>query len=369
MTTHKLPFSADVEKLACVLNSCEIATFIEDLEETKLTGRRGYATKALVGISLVKSIYSISTWTRTLALVREHEKLKHALGCSCDSDVPSIYSCYRFTVKLRKHKSLLDKCIQEVICALHSELPEMGVNIAIDGSDIPAYANGRTLLKRNGPKREKFADPDATWSRRSASSNRPGGAYYGYKLHAAVCTKTGLPLAWRTETARDAEQSLAALLVEKVKENGFSANTCALDKGYDSQHIHKDLEELSCRPIIPMREFTKNTHPVTCEHGEWKFAGSDYKRQCSQWRCPTGECEPKVKRIKASRINSLIPRSTERWKKLYRGRSAIEREFGHLKTQWALLPLKVRTLERVKLHVDLTILARLSCALARAKLA
>jgi hypothetical protein len=43
----------------------------------------------------------------------------------------------------------------------------------------------------------------------------------------------------------------------------------------------------------------------------------------------------------------------------------VEREFGRLKNEWALAPLRVRRIERVRLHADLTILAKLSCALAR----
>ena len=47
------------------------------------------------------------------------------------------------------------------------------------------------------------------------------------------------------------------------------------------------------------------------------------------------------------------------------GPSLVEREFGRLKHEWALLPLRVRGIERVRLHADLTILAKLACALAR----
>jgi hypothetical protein len=72
-------------------------------------------------------------------------------------------------------------------------------------------------------------------------------------------------------------------------------------------------------------------------------------------------------RVKADRLHPLIPRETLRWKGLYRRRAAVEREFGRLKHEWALTPLRVRGIERVRLHVDLTILAKLSCALARTR--
>jgi hypothetical protein len=53
--------------------------------------------------------------------------------------------------------------------------------------------------------------------------------------------------------------------------------------------------------------------------------------------------------------------------RLYRRRAAVEREFGRLKNDWALSPLRVRGLDRVRLHADLTILAKLACTLSRAR--
>ncbi len=71
--------------------------------------------------------------------------------------------------------------------------------------------------------------------------------------------------------------------------------------------------------------------------------------------------------FKADRLHTLIPRETARWKGLYQGRAAVEREFGRLKHEWALLPLRARRIERVRLHADLTILSRLAVALAKAR--
>ena len=68
--------------------------------------------------------------------------------------------------------------------------------------------------------------------------------------------------------------------------------------------------------------------------------------------------------IKASRVHPLIPYKGERWKKLYRRRSAVEREVGRLKNDFGLLPLRVRGIERVRVHVALAVIARLATALA-----
>lgn len=117
----------------------------------------------------------------------------------------------------------------------------------------------------------------------------------------------------------------------------------------------------------PLARGTWRDDTPRCEHGEWTFAGADFKRGASKFRCPAGECEPKSTWIKASRRNPLIPRETKRWRDLYRGRAAVEREFGRLKHQYGLAPIRVRGLARVQLHADLTMLARLSQALARAR--
>jgi hypothetical protein len=106
--------------------------------------------------------------------------------------------------------------------------------------------------------------------------------------------------------------------------------------------------------------------PPSCEHGTSTFAGSDAERGASKGRAPTGKCQP-ASRGSGGPAPPLIPRETLRFPKLYRGRAPVGREFARLKGEWALLPLRVPGLERVRLHAGLTILVKLSCALARAR--
>jgi hypothetical protein len=44
---------------------------------------------------------------------------------------------------------------------------------------------------------------------------------------------------------------------------------------------------------------------------------ADYVRKATKSRCPTGECKPASRWIKADRLHPLIPRETPRWKSLY----------------------------------------------------
>jgi len=205
----------------------------------------------------------------------------------------------------------------------------MGETVAIDGSDLPAYANGQRYVKRGGELRKRFSDPDATWGHRSSISTRSGGGYYGYKVHAAVDTATGLSLAWQVRTAKDPEVAEVAGLLDPVMERGFAAQIAVLDRGYDTEALYALLESRDIRPVIPLRQTPAvkagKDKPPSCDHGTWTFAGADVKRGASKWRCPAGACQPGSVWVKASRLHTLIPRGTDRWKGLYHQRGAVER--------------------------------------------
>jgi len=259
-------------------------------------------------MALTKSMYALPTWAKLVRLVEEHAGLQAALGCV--GDVPSQWACYRFAKKLREHGDALDACVSRVIVELHRRLPQYGRNVAIDGSDLPAYANGQRFLSKNGPERERYSDPDASWDHRSAVSTRKGGGYYGYKVHAAVCTATDLPMAWRVETASAAETGFALGLLDTARARGFTVETCALDKGYDTNPIHDGCMDRGIKPIVALRKtarVVRGEHRApSCEHGSWTFAGADYRRRATKRRCPTGECTPASTWIKADRLHPLV---------------------------------------------------------------
>lgn len=373
MAKSKLSTRSVAAEICKILDSPEVAMLIAELEATRWTGRPGYRIRSQIGAVLVKGLYCIPFWSRTIRFVEEHQALREAIGCTGSGEpdgVPSEDSLRRFREKLMDHGDILENCLDQVVASLKEQNPEMGTDLAIDASDMPAYANGqRDIGEVKEPKR--FSDSDATWGRRSAISTRKGGSFYGYRLHLSVCVATGLPVSWLVEPANVYEGWQVASLLDEARRRGAIADTAALDKGYDDGGVHTVCAERNCLPVIPLRQTTavkRGDHkPPSCDHGEWTFGGSDRKRGASKWRCPTKECKPASTWIEADRMHPLIPYKSKRWNSNYRKRVAVEREFGRLKHDYGLAPMRTRGLERVKLHADLTILARLSSALARAR--
>ena len=212
MAGSTVPRRSAVSELSTLLDSREVAALIRDVDGLKLRKRRGYGTRMLIGACLVRTMYALPTWTRTADLIADHEGLQRVLD-----GAPSHWALYRFMTKLREHSAALADCVDALAESLREELPDYGVDVAIDASDLPAYANGQRFLYNHGPERQAYSDPDASWGHRSAVSTRKGGGFYGYKLHLAVCTRTGLPLAWQVETARRNESLYVAPLLDSLR--------------------------------------------------------------------------------------------------------------------------------------------------------
>ncbi len=152
---------------------------------------------------------------------------------------------------------------------------------------------------------------------------------------AAVCTTMGLPVAWQVETARQSESPLVPTLLDKLTDNGFAVGTAVLDKGYDVNPVYEACEAHGHSPDHSASQDTvlrrRTASPVPTPSAGHRSGVARL-----------GECQ-------------------------YRQRGSVEHEFGALKHQWAMLPLRVRLLPKVRLHVDLTILTRLATALDKAR--
>ena len=173
MASGKVARRAVAGDVAALLDSPEIAPLIAALE-VRGRGRKGYGPRALEGACLINGLYGLSTWTRVAALIADHPALQEALG-GC----PSVGASYRFATKLREHSEALADCLDRIAASQQAEVPDLGRDVAIDASNLEAFANGHRHVSKGGAERERYSDPDASWGHRSAISTRGAGSFYG----------------------------------------------------------------------------------------------------------------------------------------------------------------------------------------------
>ena len=70
--------------------------------------------------------------------------------------------------------------------------------------------------------------------------------------------------------------------------------------GHHGQGVRQRADPHGCmdRGVVPVTALRTtpavvrgDRKPPSCEHWEWTFAGADFKRKATKWRCPTGECQ------------------------------------------------------------------------------
>lgn len=356
----------DIETIREVLDSPEMKELIE--LATEPTGRPGYGVRAMIGMILIRDCFNIAYWSRVERMVRGNPSLEALLG-----GVPTKDACYRFQRKLANEPALAAIYAHAIQAPLRDFIPEYGANaIAIDGSDVPSYSSQRydSTETVNGEK-FKNSDSDARKGRRSGVNSRSPGWFVGYKLHMGICSTTELPMSWTLTSANCYEGHQVEGLLDDALDSGFRPKFAIMDKGYDAQAIHSACEVRKMHPIIPLQGGAEKANgkdqPPSCDHGTWKFAGSAVKRHAAKWRCPTGECDPASTWITASRLQPLVPRYTARWQKLYDSRTSVERGFGRLKNEYGMRQLHTRGIDRVRVHVEWSILTQLAFALAKAR--
>jgi hypothetical protein len=178
-------------------------------------------------------------------------------------------------------------------------------------------------------------------------------------------------MAWTVETAKAAETTFALGLLDAVSERVFAVATAIMDKGYDNGPIHDGCMDRNISPVTPLRK-TPSVVRVDPSRASASTASGRSREPTTSGRQRSGGAQPAS--ASRSRCGSRQTGCTRSSRVTPRGRArstrAVERlsgSSGRLKHEWSLLPLRVGGRDRVRLHAELMILAKLGCALAKTR--
>lgn len=358
-------------ELEAVFETLPDDELLEALQATRWTGRPGYPIRAMWR-SLVASFFlGIVHDTDLIRALQSNPLLAAACGIDWPDGVPSKFAYCRFRKKLVGFSDMVASLLTECVERLREALPDFGQTIAVDATDMKAWANGL----------HQETDPDAGTGAKHKSSRRV--FWYGFKVHLAADADSELPM-WFTVTAANVYDGkhLAPVLNEaRSRFDWFRPAHVLADKGYDSSECFRYIgEDLSAVPVIDVRKqrLAKAREGRPCEaipqitpHGIRYICNRlPYDPKCPRF----GKC-PILPIFVDSPLNQIdapiyeryapFPYGSSKWKALYNKRVSVERVFSRLKGYRKLDALRTRRLPKVWLHVAMSVLAMNAGALAK----
>lgn len=330
--------------------------------------------------------------------------------------VPPPSALSRFHQKLQREdlSEEVELVFQRTVRLLQEVNPQLGMHTALDASDIRTH--GHAERQGHDGQRRPSSDPEASWSVKTKRwEDAQGGkreetkSTFGYKAYFCVDTEVPAICSLETVTGKTNDQHMALALLDAAIENlgQDQIKTCAMDKGFDSKETVEGSFRRHVAAIVPVRDVPQDlkrqqqqdreiplsnngnvvrdrfSGEVACYspgaagqviRRELLYGGFERERQSHKFRCPLGSRASHACRAFSSchagssgkqgrqvrvametdvrRFAPVYPR-TKRWRRLYNGRSAVERINSYLKEVLRLEDHCLRGQSAISLRVAL----------------
>ena len=271
---------------------------------------------------------------------------------------------------------------------------------ALDGKLIDSYAkkeNKKATSVEN--KKDYRRDNDASWTCKTysfADGTKKNKWHFGYESHILCDANYGLPIWHIEETASVSEQKVCDEMIEDLNNNHKyileKMENFLADAGYDNGSRNKLLkDEYNINPLVDIRHMWKeekikeiDNKPLAynedgevfyiknIKNGEYeklKYLGYDKQRKCLRYGFKYKQ-KDKVFRIPINIDRGIflpIARDSEKYKRIYKKRTEIERLNGRIDRDYMFNDHFIRGKEKMNMMLTLSFIVMLTMAKGRIK--
>lgn len=276
-------------------------------------GRVGYTNKVLWRSYLAMTVLNLPSFAALTRMLENNPFVAVACGITNSKGIPSKYAYSRFMRKFQSAKNvvLIKKIMRHLTCRCYETFPDFGKSVAIDATDLKAWANGR---------KTPTSDPDAGWVIKPDTAGKPKFVW-GYKMHLMVDTTHEIPITASITKGNTADIRQATPLLSQARyiTGKFHPDYVICDAGYSSGRLrHAVKRQYRAEPIIKAHK----------THKKW------------------------------------LGEETREWQLIFNRRTAVERVFSRMKNHRRLNDITVRHLHKVTLHSLLPVIVTQAAALA-----
>ena len=286
---------------------------------------------------------------------------------------------------LKKIEPMLKECFNELRQFMYETLKDFGVNVGEDGKIFSSKAKHPNT---NGDVNDARCDMDADYTKKETYYRDKDGktqvktkTYFGFRVHILADTDYELPIEYTVTKASKSERKelikhinmLSPELREKI-------STLSADKGYDDGKIIEFLRDNEIKAVIDIRNFWKDENTkqyrdtnivynykgevgIIAEDGEYsalKYLG--YDKIKDTLRYTDGKKVYSIELNEDRRVFTQIARDSQKWQRIYKKRTALERINGRLDRDFNLENHKVRGLAKATVLVDIMMIGMLAMA-------
>lgn len=409
----------DLERLQLVLRHLPDEELMQTLERGRGQGRNDYPVRAVWNSVLAGIVYqhvSIESLRRELL---RNGQLRQLCGFNLLKGVQAVPPAWvytRFLRHLRSHSDQLQALFDRLVEELVAHLPDFGRVLALDGKIITAHARSRGQGQAQALAPDGRRDLDADWTQKTYRGRRQDGtlweqvtSFFGYRLHLVVDATYELPVGFTVTRASVSEIKQAHTLLDqlpvRIPSLVHNCQYLLADRGYDDGKLVQKLwDRLGIKPVIAIRNQwrdgektrlvpgqTNVVHtydgqvrchcPVTDKVYDMAYGGFEKDRQRLKYRCPARHYGYKCKGLDQCAVKNAVripleldrrvftplARSSYRFKRLYRRRTAVERVNARLDQSFGLEHHYIRGLAKMQLRCTLALSVMLALALGRVK--
>jgi len=398
----------DLERLVIALEGIDDEALMRLLERERGNGRDDYPIRVMWNLEIARRVFQHPKRSFFLRELNRNSQLRKLCGLD-DNDTkthlvpPSRVFTY-FNKLLKKHKAEVDKIFDSQVDFFYERVEGFGEETAGDGKYVDSYAKSESKKLRE--KTDERTENDAKFSKKEYHYEGADGkkkvkteTHFGFKAHILCDVKTELALAVMVTPANYDEKKAMKEILDDLSDSRINTmKHLRLDRGYDSKDMITTIKSKGIVPLIDIRncwkdgEKTKqykNTDIVYNAYGEvyymdyvevtdedgntqyelqpvkMKYEGYDPQKKCLRY-----SHKGKTYKIYISydeRIFLPIARDSIKFKRLYNGRTAVERLNGRLDRDYMFEDHTIRGLAKMELEVKMALVVMNGMAVGKIK--
>lgn len=394
----------DLERLKICLENVDDDELCKKLEEKRGLGRNDFPVRVMLNLVYAMKIFghrSVESFRRELS---RNSQLRRICGLK-DEDylylgkrknlVPKARVFTNFFKSLVEYQKNLDNIFDEDVKFMYDNLEGFGEDCALDGKLLDSYSKKEKQKSTADEKKKDYRrDNDASWTCKTynfADGTKKSTWHFGYESHILCDANYGLPIWHKEETASVSEQKVANEMLEDLENNKKyildRMKNFLADAGYDdgkrnallkdkydinplvdNRHMWKEetLKEVENQPLAYNEDgevfYIKDI--VNGDYERLKYLGYDKQRKCLRYGFKYNQTS-KVYRIPINidrRIFLPVARDSDKFKRLYKKRTEVERLNGRLDRDYMFNDHFIRGKKKMTMMVTLSFIIMLAMA-------